>query len=308
MVRLTYLQVLILFLSTTSYAQESIDLFTISLRYGSPSPYLTQYTGKATETGALVNLTAPIPLNVSKTAIWYNSLVYTQAGIKNSEVMPSEIANPISLHGFILRTGYIRNFANGTGFQILLAPRFMTDFENVSSKNWQLGGIAMYEKRYSENLRIRYGVLYNQELFGPIITPLLDIYWVISDRWSIVGTLPISVKVNYRVSDNTIIGFSHFGLTTTYRLGNLAYIDDYIERTSIDLSLFARQRISGNIHLEGRFGHTLNRRYAQYSEDQKLDLRLMIVDFGDNRVQKNGEIQNGFIGSLRIVYNLPIPD
>ena len=293
-------------LSSIAFAQESIDLFTVSLRYGAPSPYLTQYSGKATETGGLVNLTIPIPLNASKTAIWYNSLVYTQATINNNETMPADIANPISIHGFILRTGIIKTFDNGTGFQILLAPRFMTDFEDVNSKNWQLGGIVMYEKRHNEKLRIRFGILYNQELFGPIITPLIDLNWRLSDKWSITGTLPISAKVSYHASENLIMGFSHFGLTTSYRLGNPAYVNDYIERTSIDLSLFLRQRIAGNIHLEGRIGHTLNRKYAQYEEDQKLDLRLMIIDFGDDRIQKNADFKNGFIASIRLVYNLPI--
>jgi hypothetical protein len=220
--------------------------------------------------------------------------------------MPTEIANPISIHGFILQTGFMKRFENGSGFQLLLAPRFMTDFENVNNKNWQFGGIALYEKRYNDNLLLRFGILYNQELFGPIITPLIDIDWRISDKWSIVGLVPIYVKVNYHVSDNTTVGFSHFGLTTTYRLGNPAYVNDYIERTSIDLSLFLRQRIAGNIHVEGRLGHTLNRKYAQYTEDQKLDLRLIIFNFGDERVQKNTDFQNGIIANIRLIYNLPI--
>ena len=104
------------------------------------------------------------------------------------------------------------------------------------------------------------------------------------------------------------MGFSHFALTTTYRLGNPAYVNDYIERTSIDLSLFLRQRIAGNIHLEGRIGHTLNRKYGQYEEDQKLNLRLMIIDFGDDRIQKNEDFKNGIIANIRLVYNLPLPE
>lgn len=306
--RHTIIGLLFILCTFHSIAQESIDLFTVSLRYGTPSSYATQYAGKGTETGGLVNLTVPIVLNESKTSIWYNSLVYTQATVKNNEITPPDIVNPISLHGFILRTGFVKNFDNGTGFQVLFVPRFMTDFDNVSSKNWQFGGIVMYQVRYSQKLRLRYGFLYNQELFGPLLTPLLDVNWQLSDKWSIVGTLPISAKVSYRANENMTMGFSHFALTTSFRLGNPAYQDDYIERTSIDLTLFLRQRIVGNIHVEGRFGHTLDRQYAQYAEDQKLGLRLMIVDFGDDRVQKNAEINNGFIANIRLVYNLPLPE
>ncbi len=304
--RLAFSLTLIMLLSFSAFSQESIDLLTISGRYGVPRPYLSQYSGNATETGILVNLKVPIPLNETKTTLWYNNLTYTQATINNDEIMPGSLANPISIHGFILQTGFMKQFDNGTGFQLLLAPRFMTDFNNVNSKNWQLGGIALYEKRYSEKLLLRFGLLYNQELFGPLLTPLVDIDWRISDRWSIAGLMPIYVKVNYHASENLILGFSHFGLTTTYRLGNPAYVDDYIERTSVDLSLFIRQRIAGNIHLEGRFGHTLNRKYAQYEEDQKLGLRFIIFDFGDDRIQKNADFKDGIIASIRLVYNLPI--
>ena len=304
--KLTVLGVLYFLLSLQVFAQESIDLVTISGRYGVPRPYISTYSGNATETGVLINLRAPIPLNESKTTLWYNNFTYTQASIRNDETMPADIANPISIHGFILQTGFMKRFENGTGFQILFAPRFMTDFENPNDKNWQFGGIALYEKRYHDKLLLRFGVLYNQELFGPIITPLIDIDWRLSDKWSIVGLVPIYVKVNYHVSDNTTVGFSHFGLTTTYRLGNPAYVDDYIERTSIDLALFLRQRVVGNIHLEGRIGHTLNRKYAQYEEGEKLDLRFIIFNIGDDRIQKNANFKNGIIANIRLVYNMPI--
>ena len=306
--RLTFTGALFLLLSLPAWSQESIDLLTISGRYGLPRPYDSTYSGNATETGLLINLKVPIPLNDAKTSIWYNNLTYTQATIRNDETMAADIANPISIHGFILQTGYMRRFENGTGFQVLFAPRFMTDFENPNGKNWQFGGIALYEKRYSDKLLLRFGLLYNQELFGPILTPLIDIDWRISDKWSIVGLMPIYVKINYHVSDNTTVGFSHFGLTTTYRLGNPAYVDDYIERTSVDLTLFLRQHIVGNIHLEGRIGHTLNRKYAQYEEDQQLDLRFIIFDFGDDRIQKNVNFKNGIIANIRLIYNLPISD
>jgi hypothetical protein len=32
----------------------------------------------------------------------------------------------------------------------------------------------------------------------------------------------------------------------------------------------------------------------------------MIIDFGDDRIQKNADFKNGFIASIRLVYNLPI--
>jgi hypothetical protein len=266
---------------------------------------MTLYTVvKAQELGALVNLKVPIVINDK--FIWYSEITYTNATVTNDETFPLDNANPINLNAFILQTGLITKVNESTAVQVLLVPRFMTDFQDVNSKNLQFGAIGLIEKRYSKTFMMRFGLLYNQELFGTMLTPLVHLDWQIGNHWSIVGLLPIFAKVNYAVSDNTSVGFSHFGLTTTYRLGDQAYRNDYIERTSIDLSLYIRQRIVNNFHIEGRLGHTLNRKYGQYAEDEKLDLRLIIFNFGDNRVQKNVNFANGIIANIRLVYNLPL--
>lgn len=288
------------------FAQESIDIITFSGRYGVPQSYENTYAGKATEIGGMINV--KIPLVFNKSTIWYNEILYSPITILNDETMSGEIANPIEVHGFILQTGLVKKFNNGTAIQILLVPRFMTDFIDVNSKNLQWGSIALFEKRYSNKLLMRFGLLYNQELFGTILTPLVYLDWQISSKWSIVGLLPIAAKVKYQANKNLALGLSHFGLTTTYRLGNIAYRNDYIERNSIDLSFFVRQRIVGHIHFEGRFGYALGRSYKQYTEDQKLDLRLIILSFGDDRIQKNVSFNNGPIASFRLIYNIPIPE
>lgn len=304
--KLTYSLFLISLIISTSFAQDNLDIVTISGRYGFPQSYKDTYQGKGTEIAGLFNLKAPIPLNNSQTMIWYNDLLYSPAHVFNDENMPTGIANPIQIHGFILQTGIVKKFDNGTGIQLLFAPRFMTDFEDVNSKNWQFGGIALYEKRYHAKLMMRFGLLYNQERFGPILTPLVHIDWKVAHNWSIVGMLPIYLKVNYHANENLTLGFSHFGLTTSYRLGNPAYVDDYIERSSIDEALFVRQRIVGNIHIEGRIGYALSRKFDQYEEDQKIDLKVVIINFGDDRQLKNTRINDGLFANLRLVYNLPL--
>lgn len=301
----TFLSICLLLLSYSSIAQESIDLAAVSFRYGTPRPYDSLYSGKARETSGLINVKVPIVL--SESLIWYNDLLYAQFNISNSVPLPDSVVDPISIHGFILQTGIVKKFKNNTGLQILLTPRFMTDFKNVNGKNWQLGGIALYEKRYSDTFMARFGVLYNQERFGPLLTPLIYLDWRIDTKWSFAGLLPVYGRLTYASSEDLSMGLGFFGLTTTYRLGNSRYLNDYIERFSIDITLFLRQRIAGNIYIEGRLGYALSRRYTQYAEDQKLDLRLITFSFGDDRVAKNINFDDGFIGSLRLVYNIPIP-
>ena len=297
---------LALSIALSALAQQSLDILTISGRYGLPQSYDDTYTQKATEAGLFLGLTAPIVL--SEKTIIYNSLNYFYFNVQGDSNIPENIANPINIHGIILRTGLYQKFGNGQGLQLLFAPRMMSDMTNSDGKSFQFGGMALYEKVFSDQLTLSFGAMYNQELFGPYLVPLVNVNWVISSKWSIAGMLPIYAKVNYHVSDNLTVGFSHFGLITSYALGDPAYSGDYIERQSIDLSLFARQRLFGNFFLEGRVGRSFGRGYKQFAGDQKVKFAIPLVAFGDDRVEKNSTFKDGIIFDLRFVFNIPIPE
>jgi hypothetical protein len=286
-------------------AQSSIDLFTFSGMYGVPSAYEDPLTGKATESGTLLNLKVPIVLN-SKTT-WYNDFTHTLYVINNDiDPEPAGMITSTKLQAFIFQTGIVQKINDQNGFQLLLVPRYTTDFQGSNKKNWQMGAIGLYEHRFSSRLLMRFGALYNGEVFGPLLVPLIYTDWQLSERWNINGTFPISLKASYTFNDRLSGGYSHFGFITTYSINEPEFDSDYIERNSIDETIFLRWRLAGNIHLETRFGYSLSRVYQQFSEDDKMDLRLSLFAFGDNRTQKNVNFNSGPIASLRVVYNLPL--
>jgi len=292
--------------STSSKGQETLDVLTLSGRYGFPQSYDSIYKSKANEYGAMASLVAPIKMN--EESIWYNSINYFYFHVGNDEETPPEIMNPIDIHGFVLRTGLYHKFSKNRAIQVFFAPRFMSDFKNINPDHFQLGALFLYEKKFREGLKMGFGAMYNQEFFGPYLVPLVNLDWKISERWSIKGLFPVYGKIKYQVNERLSAGLSHFGLITTYRLGDLAYQGDYIERKSIDESLFARYQLVANVYLEGRFGYAIGRSYAQYEADQKVDFSLPLVGFGDNRTQKNISFHDGLIASLRFIYNVPIED
>jgi hypothetical protein len=288
-------------------AQSSIDLLTIGGSYGFSASYQKPLNGKATELSSLINLKAPIVIN-DKT-IWYNDFTYTGHSIRHDiNPEPAGMLTSMNLHAFILQTGINQKINDRNGFQFLLVPRYTTDFEGGSSKNWQLGAIGLYEHRVSQRLLMRFGIMYNGELFGPLLVPLIYLDWQLNERWSITGLAPISLKVNYKINDRLSAGYSHFGFITTYAINQPGFETDYIEHNSIDETLFVRWKLMGNLHLETRFGYSLSRVYAQYDQHHKMDLRLSITAFGDDRMQKNIDFNSGPIASVRLVYNLPLTE
>ena len=293
------------YLSFPVLAQRTLDLVSLTGRYGLPKEYKETYSGTATEFGSINSITAGIRLsNKNMIPISFNHFYFNVQGDPET---PEDLANPIVINGFILRTGWYQRFGNGTAIQLLIAPRIMSDFKNLDGNSFQMGGVLTYEKEFSDELTMAFGAIYNQELFGPYLVPLVDVHWQISPKWRIDGMIPVTARVVYSVNENMSVGFNHFGLITTYYLGNDAYAGDYMERQSIDLSLFLRQRLGGNFFVEGMVGRTMGRSYKQYGGDQKVSFALPLVTFGDDREVKNETFNDGMILTLKLVYNIPFP-
>lgn len=293
------------FFGISAIAQESIDILSLSGQYGLPQEYNPQLSEKAQETVGLLNLR--IPVVFSDKTIWYSDFSYTYSKVSNGLSLSGDIMNPIELHGLVLQTGLVQRIDETRAFQLLFVPRFMSDFKNPGRNAWQFGGVVLYEKKYSENLRLRFGAMYNGELAGPLLVPLVDVDWKFAPKWSITGLLPIYGKVNYKINDRTTTGISLFGLVTSYALSDEHYANDYMERTSVDITAFAKWKVMKNVFLEGRIGYALARDYTQYHKDESLDLKISIIKVGDNRGEPiNPVFNDGPIINARLVYSLPI--
>ena len=295
-----WLSTIIIFLTAASvHAQQSLDLLTLSYRQGFEQN-IPGTPGKARERVLLGNVKVPIVL--SEKTIWYNDLTHTGTTVSYS----MDGIDPLKLHGFILQTGIIQTLSENTAIQLLFAPRFMSDYQEINGSHFQFGGLALFEKKHHEGLTLRYGLLFNRNLSGPVFVPLVYVDWLVDTKWSVKGLLPVFGKIAYQANEKLSVGLSHFGLITTYQLGDPAYNGDYIERKSIDLALFGRYKLYNNVHFEARAGYALARSYGQYAKGDEMDFSVTILKFGDDRTQKNTSFDPGPIIDFRLVYNLPI--
>ena len=287
-------------------AQRMLDVASLSGRYGLAREYKDTYGGEATEFGSINSITAGVSVaERTKIPISFNHFYFHVEG--DSEI-PDDQANPIGINGFILRTGLYQYLGNGNAIQLLIAPRIMSDFKNLDGNSFQLGALFAYEKKFKEDLTMSFGAMFNKELFGPYVVPFVDLHWQVASRLRIDGMLPITARVVYKVNDNMSTGLNYFGLITTYYLGDEAYAGDYMERQSIEPSLFLRHRLFSKLFVEGMVGRTLGRKYVQYAGDQKVDFALPLLTFGDERVAKNVTFKDGVFFTLKLIVNLPYPE
>lgn len=304
-IQLSIFSVLILLQGMHVFAQRSIDLLTLSGQYSPPAAY-QEMPGSASEITGLINLKLPVVLKNNR-SIWYSDLTYTYSQVTAESDFADSSAQSVQVHGFILQTGFVQKLDESHAIQILFAPRFMSDMKNVDSRSFQLGAVALFEKQFSKKLLMRFGAMYNQDLFGPMLVPLIYLNWQVGQtKWTISGLVPIYAKISYQFNDRFSAGVSQFGLVTSYALGDEAYNGDYLERKSIDLTAFGRYRLAGNLHLETRLGYALSRDYGQYSAHDKMDFRITVISIGDDRLRKNQRFEDGIIANLRLVYNLPL--
>ncbi len=296
--------ILILCSSVSIFAQNRFDIFSMSGNYNFMQTTAIN-NSENYETAFMSNLSIPIVLKDS--SIWYTSIDY-QYFAMNNEYLSTDI-HPIenfNVHGIILRTGYIHKFNSKQSLQILFAPRYMSDFNASFSKSLQLGGILMYEKVKSENYTWRVGVLYNQEFFGTYIVPVFYLDWNVTSKLKIKGLLPVYAKIYMQPSENFSAGLHFIGLTTSYRINETDFEDFYIDRRSIDVSLFSNIHLWDNIFFEGRVGYSLSRDYGLFAENDKINLGIPLVNIGDDRIRANNEFKSSPFIHVKLIYSLPI--
>ncbi|MFC2151737.1 DUF6268 family outer membrane beta-barrel protein [Bacteroidota bacterium] len=295
---------LILFITVSVFAQNRFDVFYIAGNYNFMQT--TDINIEANYEKALqANFSYPIVFKDS--SLWLTSVDYQYFSMNNeylaSDPTPIEAFN---LHSIMLRTGYVHKINSKQSLMVFFVPRYMTDFNASFSKSLQLGGLVMYEKVKSDNYTWRVGVLYNQDFFGNYIVPVFYLDWNVTSKIIVKGLLPISAKIYTQPSEKLSYGLHFVGLTTSHRINEPGYENYYVDRKSIDVSLFANIHLFDNVFFEGRAGYSLSRDYGLFAEDDKVDLGLPLVNIGDDRTRANNEFDGSPFIHLRLIYSLPV--
>lgn len=288
-----------------AFSQKTLELLSISQHHGFAQPYDSVYTNPATEKITKVEITIPVPLPNAN--VWYTSVYYEKINVSSNNTMPKDVANPMNLHAISFRTGLVRSIKNDQAIYVFLSPRMQGDYRKINLKTFHAGGLFFYEKKYRADFVMRYGFAYYHDYIGPFFSPLIYIYRQFTPKLKIVGTLPQDLRVHYKINEGWAFGFQQFAASNIFHMTNNNYMDDYILRKSITLSLYGRRQIRGPIFVEIGAGYAYGREYTQYLGIDKMRMRFPAYELGaENLSPKNVRFNDGLFLNARLVIDFSI--
>ena len=120
-----------------------------------------------------------------------------------------------------VKVGFNRNHSEKWNGTYMLLPKLSSDFKKITGKDFQIGGVILMKYKKSENFKYHLGVYVNNDLHGPLITPLLGLYYKSPNgKLEANFTLPIWADINYSLAKWLNAGINFAAITRTYNLGN----------------------------------------------------------------------------------------
>ncbi|MBK5208188.1 MAG: hypothetical protein JJE44_01625 [Flavobacteriaceae bacterium] len=193
-----------------------------------------------------------------------------------------------------------------TGTYVLL-PSIASDFDIISKEDFQLGLLSLFTYTKKENLKYKIGFYTNSEKYGPLFAPLLGLYYISPNKkFESTLLLPAQVDFNYKLAKKTALGINFDGMTSSYNLHESIYIPkgQYVVRSANELYTYLQFQLGKSIYAKTKVGYTISRTYKVFNNDDKVDLSLSSLYFGDDRTQLNTNFEKGVIFKVELLYRV----
>jgi hypothetical protein len=293
------IQLLFLILPFLCSAQEYIDLF--SINYGKSQEKTFEDSSVNTSISTFqTNLTLPIVLNEKYIAV-------TGVNFSSYSLQLFPDSNNNHLYSTNIRAGLsVKHSEHWSGLYLFL-PKVASDYINVSNKDIYLGGLALLKYKRNENFGYGLGLYGSSEAYGMSVVPIITFYYHSPNkRFEINAFMPNDADINYSLTDKTRIGVDFLGHGNSYKLTTDNVRSNYVENNSIDFSSYVQRSILDNkILLRLKLGYSLNE-FRVYPIDQKLDLQILALKFGDNRTRLFEDKSNTFLLKMEAIYRFDL--
>jgi len=243
-----------------------------------------------------------LPIVLSEKSILLTGLTANRSMVDLDADMPST-----SLKVLGLNFGINTTINDSWSSTFMAFTRVASDKIKLTNDNLQIGFLSLYTHKKRADLKFRYGLYANTEIYGLIVVPIIGLYYVSPNKkFEADLNLPIIGDINYRINAKTWVGMRFDGLGTTYNLSNQSYGPNgaYVSKTSNELVSYLRFKLGKSIYLNTKVGYAISRNYRVFDSGDKIDLALSSIYFGDNRTQLNEGFNDGPIFKMELVYRL----
>lgn len=293
------LQIVFLALPFFTNAQEFVDLFSINYSKSEKTNF-DDSTINTTITTSATNLILPVVLNEKYTALGGVNYIFY-----NLQILPN--AGNTSLHTTALRAGLKVNHSEHWSGIYVLIPKIASDYKQISGEDFYFGGVAIAKYRRDKNFTYSIGLYASTEAYGISTTPVLGLYYHSpNQRFEVNCLMPNDADMNYLISEKTKIGVDFLGHGNSYKITTDNVQSNYVENNSIDFSSYVQQSVlDKKVLLRLKAGYSLND-FRVYPIDQKLDLQILALRFGDNRTRILQDKSNSLFLKLEAIYRFDL--
>ena len=276
-----------------TFAQNYIDLFELESFY---SNRVLENSDDQIKLNSY-NINAIVPLFNGNTSSIALSLNYDNLETEN------ESDKYFKVFSFATNLVFSKSHNEFLTVRYILMPKLLGNPSKTNTKVTQLGFAALANKLLNETANISYGFLYNNQLFGPFIVPLIGYYTKVNDI-EVNILLPQNMDVNYKVNPNIFIGLKFNGKMNSYALESNAFglnQNTYLSANENQLGTYLDYNYK-NFHFSIFGGYSFMSSYKIYSDLDRTNLSLFLLKFGDNRYQLNDDLKNGFVIKSSVYY------
>lgn len=293
------IQLLFLILPFLCSGQEYLDLF--SINYGKSQQTTFDNSSINTDiTTFQTNLMLPIVLNEK-----YIALSGVNFSSYKLQLFPD--SDNHHLYSANLRAGVSVNHSENWSGIYLFLPKVASDYINISSEDIYLGGLALLKYKRNESFGYGMGLYGSSEAYGMSVVPIVTFYYHSPNKlFEINAFMPNDADINYSLTDKTKVGVDFLGHGNSYKLTTDNVRANYVENNSLDFSTYVQRSVlDKKILLRLKLGYSLND-FKVYPIDQKLDLQILVLKFGDNRTPLLENISNTFLLKLEAIYRFDL--
>ena len=230
-----------------------------------------------------------MPIPITQKAVILAGFTYENTGLGNmffnfNESQYDFVDGSKNLIMTRLNLGVKINHGNKWSGTYVALPKLASDFNDLGSDDFQMGGLALLEKKYSSRKVLKFGAYVSSENFGTTVTPIIGLWYKSKNsKFYVNATLPIRADVNYSLTDAFSLGANLLSSVKSYNLSNERNSEYYVQEESIRLSAFAAYGfLNDMLIVRARVGLDTTD-YALYDKDAVSVVQVLTKQIGNRK-------------------------